>query len=324
MVSKSVLSKNLKVFLMLLIGLIAYSSGAIFIRLAIATEGIQGPGFSLFLSASRLAMASLLFMPAWQGFLQARYAIKHLRWSLISGVGLAGYLATWMMSLNYTSITASTTLSNLHPVLAIFLAWWWFKDAPKRLALVGTAFALAGSFMISLATPAQVATYSVAWLGNSLALAGALSNGLYILLGHQAQSSGIKMRHHMALVHATATVILLPLPLLLKVGYTGYSTLTYGYVLLLALIPQLIGHTCFNWAMGWVKPQLLTLVILGEPIVASLLGYWVFREVQGVGVLVGAMILVAGVAIATLSTQNQEHKSQAELSDDPLDAPVSF
>ncbi|MEO0374218.1 MAG: DMT family transporter [Cyanobacteria bacterium P01_A01_bin.17] len=299
------LPKPLKLTLILMVGLIAYSSGAIFIRLAIAAEGIQGPGFSLFLAASRLMVASLLFMPAWQGFTQARYTLKHLRGSLIAGVGLAGYLATWMMSLSYTSIMASTTLSNLHPVLAIFLAWWWFKDAPKRLALLGTALALVGSFMISLATPAQISIDSVPWLGNSLALAGALSNSLYILLGHQVQSLGIKMRHHTALVYTTATLILLPLPLLLNVGYTGYSKLTYGYVLLLALIPQLIGHTCFNWAMGWIKPQLLTLVILGEPIVASLFGYWIFGEVQGGGVWFGAMILVVGVAIATLSPHHQ-------------------
>ncbi|MEO0459151.1 MAG: hypothetical protein AAF152_21600, partial [Cyanobacteria bacterium P01_A01_bin.114] len=54
-----------------------------------------------------------------------------------------------------------------------------------------------------------------------------------------------------------------------------------------------------------VKPQFLTLVILGEPIVASLFGYWMFREVQGIEIWVGVIILVTGVAIATLSHQNQ-------------------
>lgn len=210
------------------------------------------------------------------------------------------------MSLSYTSIAASTTLSNLHPVLAIFLAWWWFKDKPRRLALVGTAVALAGSLMISLATPAEATGHAVPWLGNGLALAGALSTGLYVLLGHRAQSSGIKTGHHTAVVYATATAILLPLPFFWDYGYGGYAKLTYGYVFLLAVVPQLVGHTCFNWAMGWVKPQLLTLVILGEPIVASLLGYWTFGEVQSVTVMLGAIILIVGVAIATISHQKQQ------------------
>lgn len=295
--------KTVKVTFLLLIGLVAYSSGAIFTRLATATvEGPQ-PGFSLFLSASRLVVASFVSIPAWRGFYQARYSMRSLRYSILAGLGLAGYLATWMMSLSYTSIAASTALANTHPVWTIFLAWWWFSDRPRRATLVGTALALVGSLLISFGEPTAATSSTSAWIGNGLAVVGAISNGLYILLGYYAQKLGVKLQHHVVVAYGVATLVLLPLPLWLHYGYTGYSGATYGFVILLALIPQLLGHGCFNWALGCVKPQVLSLVILGEPIVASLLGYWTFREIQGVDVFIGALILLVGVAIATHSQQ---------------------
>ena len=51
-------------------------------------------------------------------------------------------------------------------------------------------------------------------------------------------------------------------------------------VLLLALVSQPIGHTCFNWEIECIKPQLLTLVILGDPVIASLLGYLYSKKFQ--------------------------------------------
>lgn len=304
-------TKTYKVAFLLLIGLVAYSAGAIFTRLATATYGSHQTGFSLFLSASRLVIASLISLPAWRGFRQARYSIKDLRYSILAGVGLAGYLATWMMSLNYTSIAASTALVNTHPVWSILLAWWWFRDRPRRATLVGTGLAIAGSLIISLGegNPSIIGLH--AWMGNGLALVGALSNGLYILLGHYAQKQGIKLQHHIVVTYAAATIMLLPLPLCFKANYVGYPKAIYGCVLLLALIPQLIGHGCFNWALGWVKPQLLSIVILGEPIVASLLGYWTFGEVQGVDVVVGAAILLLGVAIATINQSQSAPATQS-------------
>ncbi|WP_215618102.1 DMT family transporter [Leptothoe kymatousa] len=315
--------KICKVTFLLLAGLVAYSSGAIFTRLATTTVEDPQVGFSLFLSASRLVIASLVAIPAWKGFRKAKYSSQSLKYSVFAGLGLAGYLATWMLSLSYTSIAASTALVNTHPVWAIFLAWWWFRDKPRRAALVGTGFALAGSLIISLGGPAQSMVGANPWLGNGLALVGALSNGLYILLGHYAQKNGVKLQHHIVVAYAAAAVVLLPLPLWLHAGYGGYPKITYGCVLLLALIPQLLGHGCFNWALGWVKPQVLSVVILGEPMVASLLGYWTFGEVQGIEVVVGAVILLFGVAIATISQHQPRSTATATQRLEPVSSQLS-
>ncbi|MFM8300824.1 MAG: EamA family transporter, partial [Microcystis aeruginosa] len=70
--------------------------------------------------------------------------------------------------------------------------------------------------------------------------------------------------------------------------------------LMMAIFPQLIGHTSFNWALRWVAPTIVTMVILLEPIAASLLGVFIFGEIPPQEVIYGGLILLIGVGIAIL------------------------
>ncbi|MGA7934517.1 MAG: EamA family transporter, partial [Kovacikia sp.] len=70
------------------------------------------------------------------------------------------------------------------------------------------------------------------------------------------------------------------------------------YMALMALLPQLVGHTSLNWSVRWISPTLVTLAILFEPVFAGVLGYWLFGEMPGMVVLIGASMLLLGVAIA--------------------------
>ena len=97
----------------------------------------------------------------------------------------------------------------------------------------------------------------------------------------------------------------MPIPFVSGVGYFGYPGLVYFYLLLIALLPQLIGHTSFNWAVRWVSPTLVTLAILFEPVGASFLGYLLFGEVPSLIVFLGAVILLVGVAVAALGSKQK-------------------
>ena len=66
----------------------------------------------------------------------------------------------------------------------------------------------------------------------------------------------------------------------------------------MAVLSQLLGHTSFNWALRWISPVIVSLAALFEPVGSSFLGYLVFQEVPGVLVLVGALVLLVGVALA--------------------------
>ncbi|BAW02212.1 drug/metabolite transporter permease [Thermus thermophilus] len=103
-------------------------------------------------------------------------------------------------------------------------------------------------------------------LGDLLAVFGAVAASFYFLLGREAQRRGLSTLEYVRVAYTTAALLLLPLPYLFGGGYGGYPLEVYAYLLLMALLPQLVGHTSFNWATRHIPPVLVTLAILFEPV----------------------------------------------------------
>lgn len=293
-----------QLILVLTVGIVTVSTSAPLARLAMAAAGERSVGFSLVLAASRLALAAIVLIPAWKGFRQQKPSTQAIRYAITAGVALAIHFATWISSLAYTSIAASTALVTTNPVWVALLSWLWLKETLRQQTLVGIAIALAGGLIISLSDQPNPGVATTAWLGNGLALVGAWAASFYFVCGRQAQQQGLGIRPYVAIAYTVAALLLLPVPLLTRTSYTGYSPSVYGCIGLMAVLPQLIGHTSFNWSIRWVSPTLVTLIILLEPVLASLLGFALFQEVPTIQVFGGAIVLLAGVAIAA-STQSR-------------------
>ncbi|MBD1938383.1 DMT family transporter [Microcoleus sp. FACHB-68] len=294
-----------QVGLVLIAGILAISTAAIFIRLAIAAAGAGGVGFSLVLAASRLALAGLILLPTWRRIQFNRLDRGALRFAGMAGFFLALHFATWITSLSYTSIAASTALVTTNPVWVAILSWLWFKEKPTAQQAAGIAIAFAGGLCIGFADAGSADAGSNPLWGDFLALLGSVAISLYLLLGREAQRRGLGIGGYVAVAYTVAALVLLPLPPMFGAGYIGYPREVYLYLLLMAIFPQLIGHTSFNWAVVWISPTLVTLAILFEPVGSSLLGYLLFREVPPVPVLGGAAVLLAGVAIAALGARKE-------------------
>ena len=293
--------KSWQVGTILGIGVLAASTSAVFIRLAMEVAGKQGLDFSLFLAASRLSLASLILLPTWRKIKTTNVNTKAYYYAIAAGICLALHFATWISSLAFTSIAASTTLVTTNPIWVALLSWWFLQEKLSRQTILGIFIALVGGIFIALGDSNVSNNYTNPILGDGLALIGAWMVSLYFLLGSQAQKQGLSLSNYSAIVYTTAAIILLPLPVLLGNGYLGYPERVYLYVLLMAIVPQLIGHTSFNWSLRWISPTFVTLSILFEPIGASFLGFILFAEIPSVFVLIGGFILLSGTAIATKS-----------------------
>lgn len=292
--------RNWQIALILLTGILATSTAAILVRLAIAAAGASGLGFSLVLAASRLTLAAIALLPTWRTISPSPPGLTAIGFAVGAGVALALHFATWITSLSYTSIAASTALVTTNPVWVALLSWLWFGEKPSRLTLLGTGIALSGGILIGMGGVETTHSGTNPLLGDGLALAGSWAASLYFLLGREAQRHGFSVGHYATVAYSVAAIALLPLPLLMGTSYTGYPALAYGYMVLMALLPQLVGHTSLNWSVRWLSPTIVTLAILFEPVASSLLGYLIFAEVPGLPVLVGAAVLLAGVAIAVI------------------------
>ncbi len=279
--------------LALAIGIAAVSSGSIFVRFA------QADAPSLAISAYRLGLATLALLPlAW---LQHRGELRRLSmagWGRLaaSGLFLAIHFATWITSLEYTSVASSVALVSTSPLWVALFAWAAWREPMTPRLLSGLGLALAGSVLISIAE-SRTAISSRPLLGNALALAGALAVSGYWLIGRRMRPT-LSLVPYVTVVYGSAALLLLAAAIFLGLPLSGFQPATYGWFLLLALLPQLLGHSSFNWALAHLPASYVAIATLGEPIGAAVLALAFLGEVPSVIKVAAAATVLAGIHLA--------------------------
>ena len=181
-----------------------------------------------------------------------------------------------------------------------------FRERLPRQTVVGIAISLLGCVLIlwSDLEPAGASSLSDApgrqpALGNALALLGALGVSAYLLTG-RSLASRLSLLTYVTLVYGAAAVVLVIVALLAGVPLWPYPAFGWWMLVGLALGPQLIGHTSFNWALRRLSPTFVALSILGEPVGSAILAGFLFAEVPSAWQFVAFATLLAGIVVAAL------------------------
>ncbi len=96
-------------------------------------------------------------------------------------------------------------------------------------------------------------------------------------------------------LYSAAAVALLPAALLSGDGLWGYSGETWFWLWAIVLGPQILGHTVFNWALGYVEASVVSGAVLAEPVIASFLAWLILAEKPGYATLLGGVVVLAGL-----------------------------
>jgi drug/metabolite transporter (DMT)-like permease len=119
----------------------------------------------------------------------------------------------------------------------------------------------------------------------------------YFLVGRKMRK-GQDLLSYIFPVYSTAALVLIVFSLLFQQPFFGYSPTTYLFLILLALIPQLIGHTTFNWALKYLPASMVAVTILGEPVGSTILAYFILGEGLTAWKVLGGILILAGILIA--------------------------
>ncbi len=278
------------------VGVLSISCAAILIRWCAAPP--------LTIAFYRLFFASLFF---WCTSSQTSRAtlrqlpLASMRWGWCAGIALALHFATWITSLQHTSVTNSVVLVATTPIFVALGARFILREKARAWLYWGLLLAFAGAAVITLQ---ERAGGSNSLLGNLLAVAGALFAGIYFLIGRKLRQQ-MDTAPYVMLCYAAAAVLLLIAALVVREPLTGYSWQTYATFLGLALIPQVIGHTSFNWALKHLSAPTVSIAMLSEPIGASLLAVFLLQEKIGAMTLLGGSLTLIGVGLAIFSEQKK-------------------
>ena len=135
-------------------------------------------------------------------------------------------------------------------------------------------------------------------LGNILALLGALTAAGYFMIGKFVRKQ-VSLIPYIFIVYATSAIILCVLIFLTGSEIHQYQPLTYLWLMLLAIFPQLIGHSLFNWSLKYISATYVAIATMGEPVGSTILAIIIFREIPTPLKVVGALIILIGIYIVS-------------------------
>lgn len=265
------------------VGVLAISAAAIFIRLADAP--------ALAVAFWRSVLGVLVLIPIAAVRREKLPELRGFGWLVLSGVLLGAHFGFWISSLDYTSVAASVVLVCTAPVFVAILAYLTLGEKTSLISFAGILVAVAGAVLIA----GDRSVGSAALLGNVLALIGAVTIAVHLLIGRRARTGGLGVLPYSIVVYTAAALTLLPAALASGDQLWGYSGETWFWLFAITLGPQILGHTVFNWALLYVEASVISATVLVEPVAAALLAWLILAERPGLATALGGAIVLVGL-----------------------------
>jgi drug/metabolite transporter (DMT)-like permease len=267
------------------------SFGAVLARLAAAP--------ALAVAFYRVALASLVLFPfATRPAAASLPALTARRRGLLlaSGIFLALHFATWIASLSYTTVASSVLLVNTAPLFAIVLSRVFLAERAPEAVVLALPIALLGAALIALGDytgdPGSLR-------GNLLALAGAVTVAAHQVIGRGLRDA-LPLRAYVLGAWAVAAATLAGLAVLAGVALVGFPPHTWLAFVALALVPTIGGHGLVNKSLRSLPAPTVGLFLLGEPLGASILAFFIFGEAPGLSTVAGGAFVLAALVLVVV------------------------
>lgn len=285
-----------EIFSVLGIGLLAISSGSILIKF---TEGVP----PVMIATYRLVFSTIILITIAKikGAVLDKLSKKELFLSMLSGFFLAMHFVTWITSLSYTSVASSVVLVTTSPIFVGILSFLILKEKQNIYLIIGIVLSIIGSIILTIGDSGLKGLEIVnkrVFIGDMLALIGSLMVSFYLLIGSKLRNN-INLMTYIISVYGFAAIILVFISFSMGLKFTGYEPKSYIFMLLLAILPQLIGHTSYNWALKHLKSSMVAITAMGEPIGATILAYLLLDEKLIFTQFIGILLIFASIVIAS-------------------------
>jgi drug/metabolite transporter (DMT)-like permease len=285
---------------LLVLGVVAVSFSAIFIRLSDAPP--------MTVAMYRNAIAAAILVPV--ALARHRPELRSLtprQWGLaaLAGVFLAAHFATWIPSLDYTTVAASTVLVTTQPLWVAAIAYLAFRERLSRAAVIGILVALAGTAIVS---GGDVSLSGRAVFGDMLALVGAGLAACYFVIGRGLRRQ-MSLLAYVSVCYTVCALVMIPVVAASGQPFLDLRWQDWGLLVLMALVPQILGHTVFNYLLGEVEATVIAIAVMGEPVGASLLALAFFGETPPWTAAAGGALILTGVYVAITAQARRDRSA---------------
>ena len=296
--------------------------GAVFVALLILTFGAAIARAALNAGMPAVNVAAFRLLVAWivitpLVLLRHRDAFRmlerrHILLAWLAGFWLAVHFVALAFALDYARIMVVQTLINTIPLWAALLETTVLRTRLPRVVWIGLTLTILGSGLIAvfgwlsetppLMTPPETVAFGArstqtATLGALLAIFGAITAAVYLVIGRRVRAD-VPLMPYIWMLFGSAALIGMVFVAITRTPVTGYDGMAYFWLILLALGPQLVAHSCINYALAHIPATVVSLASQFITITAPVVAFFAFAEVPTLVEMVGSAIIASGVVIA--------------------------
>jgi drug/metabolite transporter (DMT)-like permease len=275
-------------YVALAIGVISVSTSAILVKYSTSPAGV--------IAFYRLFLSVLLLLPLFlTRYVSELRLIRKQDWlySMIAGIFLALHFILWFESLNYTSVASSTVLVTLQPIFAFIGTYFFFKEKISLITIISGVIAIIGSAIISWG---DFRISGSALFGDLLALIACALVTVYLMFGQNVRKR-LSLITYTFIVYSFSSLTLFIYVIIRNESFIPKQSSDWIYFFILALVPTLLGHSLFNWAIKWISTSTISMAILFEPVGAIILAYYLLDEVLIWSQIIGGIIVIGGISL---------------------------
>jgi len=292
-----------KPLILLLIGVLAVSSAAILIRLALPFASPLAISFYRMLFSSIIAFVIYRITRSGQKVSLSKIQILLL---CLGGVFLALHFISWTWSLDMVSVSSSVIFVTTTPLWVGLLSPVIFKEKVPSKFYIGVGLAIIGGLLIALLSNNETVANGTqsSILGLFLALVGAWMASGYFIIGKKLTGT-VPTELYVTIVYSVATIVLgVFMAIEQKATLTVYQPSVYVLFLLMAIIPQTLGHTSFNLALNSLSARIVSLTLLFEPVGSTILAIFLLKEIPSAVEIAGGIFILSGLVIGLTANPN--------------------
>ncbi len=291
---------NKNIYIILAVGIFIISFSGILIKV------ITAP--ALIIAFYRVFLSSIFLSPLF--FLKFKDSLKHFLniKPILVGFLLALHFYAWISAVQLTNVANAVIFIAIQPLFTLLLEYLFAKEDLRKGVVTGVILALLGSVIISFSDFHIILTR---FYGDMLAVLAAFLAACYLFLGRSFRKK-IKYIPYIYIVYTYCTFFLFIFVLISGHSFTGYSTINYSYIIILALGPTLIGHSILNLSIRYIPATIVSLAILGEPIMTTVLAMFILNETLTTPTIVGGVLILFGLYRAIISNKNQKDNELKE------------
>ena len=276
----------------LIIAVLAISWASILIRWCGDTSPVVISFYRMFWSALIFLIYQGIRNPSKLNF--RKLPGKNIGIMVLAGAFLAAHFVTWISGVQLTKISHAVLLGSTHPVFALMMSPFFLREKGSWRTVLAALLTLTG---IGLIAGQDWGFGSTEMTGDFLAVFSALFVTFYIFIARH-QRREVDLIPYLIAVYASAAFFLLLTIFAQGLSLWHYSWQVHLMMFLLAVIPTGIGHSLINWAARRIEAYKVNFSILGEPLFASLLAYFLFGEKPYGLFYIGAVFVVMGIVFS--------------------------